>query len=85
MINLLYIHAFLYALMHFSILPSLFEFADVLGYSPTFAGLLIAMTPIATTISALMQNWSIKQDFVRPVLFGILAIILSQVLYIYAY
>ncbi len=50
---LLYIQAFLYAMNHFSIVPAIFEYAFILGYSPTMAGILLAMTPFATSIHAI--------------------------------
>ncbi|CDW89208.1 major facilitator superfamily [Stylonychia lemnae] len=83
--NLLYAQAFLYSLNHFAIVPSIFEFASELGASATFAGVLLAMTPLATSIHAIIQNFWTRRSFKHPMIFGLLMIIISNLLYIYAY
>ena len=67
------------------IFPSIFAYTSALGYSPTMAGLLLAMTPLATSIHAIIQNVWTKRSFKNPMIFGTVICIVSHILYIYAY
>lgn len=84
-INLLYVQAFLYTMNHFSIVPTIFEYAFELGYSPTMAGILLAMSPFATSLHAIIQNFWTRSSFKHPLMFGVFMIIVSNILFIYAY
>lgn len=81
---LLYTQAFLYSMNHFSIVPSIFDYAFNLGYSPTMAGILIAMTPFATSIHAIVQNFWTRSSFKQPLAFAASLVIASNFIYIYA-
>ena len=83
--KLLLTQAFLYQLNHFSILPFLFEYCQNLGHSPLTAGMLLAMTPLATASLSILQHVS---PFSIPLkiqgIIGISFIILSNLLYLNA-
>lgn len=84
-LNLLFIQAYLYTFNHYLIVPSIFMFANDLGYSPAYAGLLLAMTPFSTSFYAIVTNYWTRASFKYPLLLGIVSIIASNVLYIHAY
>lgn len=52
--NLLYTQAFLYNLNHFAIIPCILEYVHELNQNPLYVGFIIAMTPLATSIHAII-------------------------------
>jgi len=84
-IVLLTAHALLFSLNFYMILPELFVFSNELGYSPTLAGLLIGVTPLATALFAAFYNGWVNRGYKGPLLFGSVMIFLSNVAYVYAY
>lgn len=53
-LNILFMQAFLYTFNQYMVVPSIFEYSNALGFEPTTAGLLLAMTPLSTSCHAIV-------------------------------
>jgi len=82
---LLFITAFIYQFQLFLIVPCIFEFVAYLDYSPTYAGVLLALTPLATTCFAMLYNVWTKSDYKLPILMALFLTICSNGIYIKAF
>jgi len=53
---LLIVHSFLYSFNQFMIVPELFWYAKLVGYSPTSAGLLLGVSPLSACVATSFIN-----------------------------
>ncbi|TNV83677.1 hypothetical protein FGO68_gene15450 [Halteria grandinella] len=83
--QLLLFQAMLFSFNHFSLVPLMFEASLVVGQPVLYTGLLLAMTPFATSLHAAFQHlspWNIS--FKNQMIFGLAMMILGNALFIYA-
>ena len=83
---LLFLHHFCNEMVNFSIIPCVFELTFHLsGHNPLNAALILAMTPLATSIYSLVLNTWVEYYFKTPMIASCLASIASAYLYSLSY